>query len=129
MEEDQVAKKKPVQPAPTPDFDAQVALTGYDERYLACRDLRHTWTVRGYFSSNGSIQRVLSCSRCATERIDTWGRSGERLTTAYHHPKGYLVSGGHIRPFEVRRETLSRVTVYSSEADMIASTTFGKSRR
>lgn len=89
-----------------------MSLDSYDRRFLACRDLRHAWTEVGYYrDAMGGVHRWLMCSRCGTERYDSWAATVSRN---YDYPSGYLLPGQHIKPAEVRAEVLARVTVHPS---------------
>jgi len=112
-----------------PSFDAEAALTGYAEQFLLCRDLRHSWAVRGYYRKEGVVVRSLVCDRCGTERTDRWRASGERDRVVYRHPEGYELRGGRVHPIDVRRETLHRVAIYDSEADMLSDLLASRRRR
>lgn len=112
-----MAKQLQQQP-PETNFDAEIALTGYDERYLTCRDLRHTWQNRGYYRADGLIRRKLTCDRCGATRIDGWRDNGERVNPSYEHPEGYVLQGGHVKGIDVRREQLHRITVFDSLEDL-----------
>jgi hypothetical protein len=94
-------------------------LRDYDGTYLECRDLRHTWTVVGYYRVGPEIHRQLHCKRCPTVRTDRWGRNGDRLANSYNYPDGYQIRGANVSPHDVRIETLRRVNVYASEHEMV----------
>ena len=102
---------------------------GYDDTYLACRDLRHVWQLVGFYRSNGSVRRVLDCGRCGTQRADTWKVNGERVSSAYSYVEGYQVPDGGMDSFEVRKEVLTRATIYKDERDMVAALTTPKSTK
>jgi hypothetical protein len=64
--------------------------------YLLCRDLRHYW--QAYTAEvdkrSRTIERVLICPRCGTQRIDMMDRYGFILRTRYRYPTDYKVTGG-----------------------------------
>ena len=95
------------------------AVSGYDDVFLACRDLRHTWQVVGFYRlPGGLVRRVLDCERCGTQRADRWRTNGEREPSSYSYVDGYQLTGG-FDTWEVRKEVMSRATVYKDERAMI----------
>lgn len=98
---------------------ADAALSSYDGDYLLCRDLKHPWSVVGYFRQRGEVRRLLRCPRCEMQRIDRWLPSGERVANQYQAPEGYRIPGGGVTAHDVRRETLSRVTIFENHDDMV----------
>lgn len=99
--------------------DAADALDGYDDVYLECRDLGHHWAVIGYYRVGAEIRRQLQCRTCPTQSTDVWRSTGERISRRYAYPDGYLIVGGGVTRADVRKETLNRVTVFESEAQMV----------
>jgi hypothetical protein len=101
----------------------------YDDTFLDCRDLRHTWRVVGYYRRDGVVRRVIECVRgCGTQRVDNWKRDGQRLQPVYSYANGYQVEGG-MDTYEVRREVMRRATIFASEKAMVeALTASGKPR-
>ena len=96
---------------------------GYDDVYLTCRDLRHDWGIVGFYRSpDGVVRRLLDCARCGTQRQDRWRLSGERESSSYSYPDDYRVQDG-FDTWEVRKEVLSRATIYNNEAAMVAALT------
>ena len=81
------------------------ALKDVPGEYLACRDIRHRWSIIEEFkvveeAADGTrIERVLECSRCTTRRVekyflhmDRWGvHRMESLGSAYVYPEEYLI--------------------------------------
>ena len=98
------------------------ALRGYDETYLLCRNLGHTWEIMGYFrGAPGQVWRDLQCQRCGTERTDRWLRSGERIAGRYNYADNYkLETDGRMVAIDVRLEVIRRATVYANEETMLA---------
>lgn len=95
----------------------------YDDTYLTCRDLRHVWQLVGYYRSPGGIvRRLLDCQRCGTQRADRWRPNGEREASSYSYADAYQIESG-FDTYEVRKEVMSRATIYQSEAAMIAALT------
>jgi hypothetical protein len=109
-------------------------LTKYDDTFLECRDLRHSWVALGFYRHNGHVQRQLQCSRCMTTRTDTWTPGGGRARNGrYRHATGYLLSGkprnmsqGEMNE-RVRAEVIRRHKVYTSEEQML-NALFGASK-
>lgn len=102
--------------------DVEKVLDNYDDAFLSCRDLGHQWKVAGYFRQSGEIQRQLRCPQCNTTSTDHWRATGERLGRRYSYAEGYQIRGsGGVDRAAIRRETLSRVDIYPSEAAMVAS--------
>lgn len=101
------------------------ALGDYDATYLMCRDLRHPWKVIEYWHTAGEVHRLLRCQRkgCGTERTDKWTARGERLQSSYTYPDGYAAAKGEggVSAEDVRKEVLSRVTVFTDHGEMVAS--------
>lgn len=95
-------------------------LDDYDETYLLCRDIRHAWSIEGYFREGGTVRRRLHCLRCTTTRVDTWTPTGGRVKNTYRHPEGYRLGGG-IKVQDVRVEELRRVRVYRDESALMES--------
>jgi len=85
----------------------QDALASAPDHYLQCRDTRHVWTVtknlhvvkQDRSQTVVLVERHLECSRCKTERSDTyevrtdrWGITRlENLGSGYRYPKDYLI--------------------------------------
>lgn len=101
----------------------------YDDVFLACRDLRHVWQVVGFYRlPGGLVRRVLDCARCGTQRADKWRTNGEREPSGYSYVDGYQLSGG-FDTWEVRKEVMSRATIYKDEREMIAALSSGGTPR
>jgi len=69
---------------------------------LECRDMRHAWfAVKDVIltEKRGVVRiftRTLRCTRCETERADTYevvGSRVEMLHTKYKYPDGYQIKG------------------------------------
>jgi hypothetical protein len=91
-----------------------VPLEGYD--YIECRDLRHAWTVLGWFmGTDDRMKRRCRCIRCGTVRVDTI--EGWVTRRSYDYPAGYHLDH---RPTagEIREEAMGRAKIYKSELDM-----------
>jgi hypothetical protein len=96
-------------------------LVGYDETFLLCRDVRHAWSVEGYWrEGGGTVRRKLHCLRCSTTRTDTWTAKGGRVRNQYAHPEGYRLSK-EIKLQDVRLEELRRVEVFENEEALLQS--------
>lgn len=65
----------------------------------------------------------------AEAALTGWRASGERDRAVYRHPEGYELRGGRVHPIDVRRETLHRVAIYDSEADMLSDLLASRRRR
>jgi hypothetical protein len=101
--------------------DALQLLTEMPDEFLECRDLRHVFFPVGYYRSNGYVHRRLQCGRCGGLGRDTWDSQGRRVKPrGYELPEGYRVKGTGGVATDVRKEVLSRVTVYASENQMAA---------
>jgi hypothetical protein len=112
----------------TGDNDPTELSRDYPDRFLDCRAIGHRWRVIGYFHANGEVNRSLMCERCKSDRRDRWSPGGTRLGSSYDHAEGYLIHGGEaVRAYDVRKEVLSRVTIYDS-AEAMAEAMF-KGRR
>lgn len=117
------------EPAPRPRGEASAAaeaLHDSPEEFLDCRDLRHPWQAIGVFyvqkpGKPKEVHRKLVCTRCGTEATDRWKPNGQRIARQYKYVEGYQAEGAHIRPVDVRKEVLTRVTVYATEEDMLTS--------
>lgn len=95
-------------------------LVRYDETFLLCRDVRHAWSIEGYYREHGTVRRKLHCLRCTTTRLDTWTPTGGRLRNQYSHPEGYRL-GKDIKLQDVRVEELRRVKVFANEEALLQS--------
>jgi len=94
--------------------DEPVPLEGY--QYIECRDLRHAWTVQGwYMGADDRMRRRLLCFRCRTIRIDTV--EGWVTGHSYQHPTGYRLDHRPDR-LEIMDEARGRAKVYRSELDL-----------
>jgi hypothetical protein len=109
-----------------PDDERTELDASYPDQFLECRALQHRWVVIGYYHANGEVNRSVTCERCHTDRHDRWSRNGTRLGASYDYADGYAIHAGEpVRAYEVRREVLSRVTVYDSQ-DALNDAIFGK---
>lgn len=104
------------------------------DKYLDCRDLRHPWRSVGVFYAPGKngreVHRRLVCPRCGTEATDRWTPKGGRIARTYVYPKDFKVHVGvGVKPQDVRREVMNRVTVYANEDDMVAALFQGRGRK
>lgn len=74
----------------------------YDVNYVECRDIGHVWQTVSQDVVEGTLLRTLICTRCDTERHDSFGRYGDLDGRRYQHkaeyrmPKG--ISTGSERP-------------------------------
>ena len=127
-------QKQKRKPLPRAQAEQLVAgdLSQLSERFLTCRDLRHSWHVESNFHDAGfeiegnnvtqAVERIIVCRNCGTRRTDISAVVQkphsvpriEKVSTTYKYPKGYLMSRGQI-PRDigvsqlVRYETLRRV--------------------
>jgi hypothetical protein len=114
-------------------------LSDLPEKYLACRDLRHTWRVQENFTEvemelegtgvKKAVERILECPQCGTTRTDTYlliERANhsprlEKWATTYGYPNGYQMKRGQL-PRDlavsqlVRYETLRRVLAMTGQS-------------
>jgi hypothetical protein len=95
-------------------------LVRYDETFLLCRDIRHAWSIEGYWRDGATVRRKLHCLRCSTTRLDVWTPKGKRVRGSYSHPEGYRLGKG-IRLEDVRAEELARIKVYENEEALLES--------
>ena len=105
------------------------SLHAYEDTFLECRDLKHSWKRQGAWNEGTRICRRLVCTRCEMVRIDRWRPNGYREVPRYIPPPGYYLKGDSYTPVEVRREVISRIELFGSEADLMASLTGRRSRR
>jgi hypothetical protein len=92
-----------------------VPLEGY--QYIECRDLRHAWTVLGWYpGTDGDMRRRCSCFRCGTIRVETI--EGWVTRRVYYYPEGYHLDHRPSRG-EILAEALGRATTYADEATML----------
>jgi len=98
----------------------------YPDKFLTCRDLRHSWQRLGFYHAGGEIVRVLICQRCDVERRDYWSPRGYRNRAAYSYPDGYKLGGG-VDQQAIREAVLDRVTVHDTEESMNAALFKGRS--
>ena len=87
------------------------ALTELEPDFLLCRDVRHPWRIDGYRTAErGTVERMLVCDRCGTERLDRWTLRGERVGHQYRYARGYQLRGveGSGVGEVLRREVLRR---------------------
>lgn len=94
--------------------DERVPLEGYE--YVECRDLRHAWTVQGWFMGNdGAMRRRCKCLRCPTVRLETI--EGWVTRRSYQYPERYHLDHRPTRG-EILAEASGRAKVYRSELDL-----------
>lgn len=88
-----MARRRKQAPEPTPDVADFIQ--GLTASHLECRELGHTW--RPWRASQGadrvSWERVLRCSRCRTERVQTLSLRGHVVSNHYVYPDGYTSRG------------------------------------
>jgi hypothetical protein len=67
------------------------------EKYLACRELGHTWRPwqASYDPAEQAYERVLRCPRCRTERVQLLTTGGHVLGNRYNYPDGYQAKNVH----------------------------------
>lgn len=83
--------------------DLANALTHLPDKWVMCRDMRHSWDVVEDFHvtmrSGRSVQeiaRVLGCMRCMTHRREIYhqGRFGlDKVSQTYSYPENYQIKG------------------------------------
>lgn len=93
-------------------------LAEYDETFLTCRDLMHSWRILGHFRSAGwgSTKRLLRCERCRMERTDDF--DGVVVRHRYDQPEGYRIEDTRVSKADVRKEQLRRAHVFDTEEEM-----------
>lgn len=126
-----LAERKPPT-KPLTRNELETTISNYDETFLECRDLRHPWAVVGYFRNGAGITRIMQCRRCPTKRFQTVSARGEILSNRYEYPDGYQISGtgaGGVPNAEIRRVVFSRVSIFNSEHDMMATLVESGGRR
>jgi hypothetical protein len=100
-------------------------LDDLQDDYLECRDLRHAWRrsslhdIEVTRNTSGKIiefTRVITCSRCGTERHTTFQVPSMMIVrNRYAYPSGYMLVGSHSDPSmrvdagDIRREVFKRV--------------------
>lgn len=104
--------------------DTTPSLDDYDEKFLACRDLRHAWQTYGMYLAQGQPKRRVWCMRCKTVRDDDLTGVGTRHS--YDYPQGYQLDG-RVYAVDVREEVLKRSKVYKDEASMLRALARGSS--
>jgi hypothetical protein len=103
-------------------------LANYEGTYLDCRNLGHVWVSRGFFRYGNGIRRLLDCQRCGTQKVVTWTSQGERLGASYEYIDGYRAPAGErFSPQQVRVEIIRRAVIYTSQEDLLADLTKGRS--
>lgn len=90
----------------------------WEDNFLRCRDLGHTWGQEIIDDSprrnTGLVNRELMCSICTTVRIDKIDYpGGDVVGRRYIYPEGYLAPKGQfkrgdLRKPEIRAEHLRR---------------------
>jgi len=118
---------------PAPHAHAEQApdpgrLLDYDEEFLACRDVQHTWPPRKVWrwkqltNETGrtvAYSRSMMCARCHTiarDVIDAY--TGESRQT-YHWPAGYSMPKGQgVTKRDVRVEQVRRVAASFAAGDL-----------
>lgn len=76
-------------------------LHDYSAKYLACKDIRHVWTITAGYAEvkdTGMVSRVLECKRCRTVRTDYYRvdrrtQRMERGYSNYRYPAGFSIRG------------------------------------
>lgn len=118
-----------VVPVPEPDKTAE-QLHHYDDTYLDCRGLAHTWASVGFFADAGHISRLARCTHCGTEKIVTMRQNGALVQSRYAHPEGYLFKEGGVSKADVRHEVIVRAAgqTYGSLADLRSSLEKGRKK-
>lgn len=112
-------------PKSDPEVEAP-ALDQLEEKFLRCRDLRHSWKEVGYWRDSSGENRRLVCSGCRTIGYDTWVPGLGKKPRRYEYPDGYRIEGGRIASEDVHEEIMRRVTVYNSQEEMMAALAGGK---
>lgn len=104
---------------PIKSREVRMALAKYDELYLECRDMRHSWKLLGWAEDGGNRVRVLQCTRCPATRTDRWvAMTGARLNSTYRYPTDYKLGPGVTHKL-VRKEVLNRVRKFTDLEDLI----------
>jgi hypothetical protein len=64
------------------------------DAHIECRDFGHSWKPQtATWLDDGTIERVLACSRCTTRRYQALDRKGYILSSHYAYPEHYLIEG------------------------------------
>lgn len=99
----------------SPRQEVQAQISEWEDSFLECRDMGHTWAEVNYdpMPDRKVVNRSLLCSSCTAERIDKIARkSGEIIGRKYNYPKGYIKTrqykAGDMRKAEIRAEVLRR---------------------
>lgn len=92
------AKKKKYSPDSPEAKNLSRALEKLPSNWVACRDMRHAWSVEldFYVTGSGMIQRELVCMRCETHRVEFYIKTKfglNKLSQNYLYPDGYQIKG------------------------------------
>ena len=75
--------------------DAADFASNLSDRWLACRELGHTWkplTVQ-WATKDRVYDRRLRCSSCRTVRVQVLSKYGHTISNRYIYPEGYMAKG------------------------------------
>lgn len=81
-----------------PTVNAETFAAELPAKMLACRELGHRWaprTVQVVWATKkrvGGYERVMRCTSCHTERVQTLDTRGGVVTNAYRYSDGYLAN-------------------------------------
>jgi hypothetical protein len=93
------------------------SLSDSEDRFLECRDLKHSWSWLNDFQPYRSgkkivsMTRVVECTRCGSTRFDEFSMpTMEKVGSKYYPTPGYRIVGfkGYVPVSAVRREILAR---------------------
>jgi hypothetical protein len=66
----------------------------YPDSFLLCRDTGHQWQpTEAMWLQDGGIERVLACSQCEAQRVQTLDRNGYITGGHYVYADGYRFVG------------------------------------
>lgn len=72
------------------------------EAQLVCRDLRHVWSPFDAWKEGRNYIRVLRCTRCGSQRIQTLDNQGYVMDNRMKYSSGYVrKDGGRMTQDEV----------------------------
>lgn len=98
---------------------SDTTIQDYDDVYLECRSLAHTWRHIGFFRDSGYVSRLAECTRCHMRRIQTMNLQGGYVSSPrYEAPEGYRME--FLERAEYRKETLRRAgPVFSTREQLL----------
>jgi hypothetical protein len=98
---------------------APPAIQGLKNEFVACRARRHRWIDipddgggggRQYREGKAIARLCARCDRCQMLKYEAWNRiTAEIMHRTYRAPKGYSLAGNGVKPWELRKEYLTRL--------------------